>query len=171
VATPSMNTLTVRRVDLLEQLEERYTYMSQEKVKYEKAESKYRLACDKYDADVEKWEARIPTLLEGMIRGSDIDYSHRRESYGRYSSSHETWDANVSVSLDRNEVTRLIGPEPTKPECPDAPDFLCARRGRSYSSPMSPSLYDSVYQAISVLNISNDEEVKAQMFNDILFAL
>lgn len=145
--------------------------MSQEKAKYEKAEAKYRSACDKYDVDVEKWEARIPTLLEGMIRGSDINYSHRRESYGRYSSSRETWDADVSVSLDRNEVTRLIGPEPTRPDAPDTPDFLNPRRGRSYSSPMSPSLYEAVYQAIAILSISNDDDVKAQMFNDVLLAL
>lgn len=166
-----MNTLTVRRVDLLEQLEERYAYMSQEKAKYEKAVEKFHTLTEKYDKDIQKWEERVPTLLEGMVRGSDINYSHRRESYGRYSSSHETWDANVSVSLDRNEVTRLIGPEPTRPDAPDTPDFLNPRRGRSYSSPMSPSLYEAVYQAIAILSISNDDDVKAQMFNDVLLAL
>lgn len=168
MATSSMNTLTVRRVDLLEQLQERYTYMTQEKAKYEKAEDKYRLACDKYEKDTEKWEARIPTLLEGMIRGSEIDHSHSSD-YRKYRWADEHWDASVRVSITRDEVVKLIGPAPEKPEGPDRPDFLVSRRGRNYSE--NPSIYEAVYQAIAILSISNDEEVKAQMFNDILFAL
>jgi len=172
MATPSMNTLTVRRVDLLEQLEERYAYMSQEKAKYEKAVEKFHTLTEKYDKDIQKWEERIPTLLEGMVRGSDIDYSHNTERYGRYQWNRETWNASISISLNRDEVTQLIGPEPTRPEAPDTPEFLRQRRlGRSYSSPLSPSLYEAVYQAIAILSISNDDDVKAQMFNDVLLAL
>jgi len=168
----SMNTLTVRRVDLLEQLEERYTYMTQEKVKYEKAVEKFHALTKKYDADLEKWEARVPTLLEGMVRGSDIDYSHNTERYGRYQWNRETWNASISVSLNRDEVTRLIGPEPTRPEAPDTPEFLQQRRlTRGYSAPPAPSLYEAVYQAIAILSISNDDDVKAQMFNDVMLAL
>ena len=171
MASSSMNTLTVRRVDLLEQLQERYNFMSIEKAKYEKELDTFYALSKKYETDVQKWEERIPTVLEGMIRGSEIDYSHRRESYSRYSHSRETWSASVSVCLSREEVTQIIGPEPTRPDAPDTPDFLHPRRGRTYSSPMSPSIYEAVYQAIGVLSLSNDEEVKAQMFNDALLAL
>ena len=145
--------------------------MSIEKAKYEKAVEKFYVLSDKYEKDIQKWEERIPTLLEGMVRGSEVDHSHRRESYSRYSSSRETWSASVSVCLSREEVTQLIGPEPKRPDAPDIPDFLNSRRGKSYSAPLSPSIYESVYHAIGILSLSNDEEVKAQMFNDALLAL
>jgi hypothetical protein len=157
------NTLKVRRVDLLEQLEERFASMSMEKEKYDKRKVIYEAACDKYFKDVEKWEARIPNFLEGAVHGSEIDFGHRPSTYSRYSygRSEERWDASISVSFTRGELEKHLGPMPEKPDGPDMPAFLCERGGYKYNQ---PSLYQSVYQAIQLLNLSDDETVSASMY-------
>jgi hypothetical protein len=155
------NTLKVRRIDLLEQLEERYAWMTIEKEKYEKQHALYKAACDKYFKDIEAWEARIPTFLEGVVRGSEIDFSHRTNRYGRYYSSEESWTASINVSVTREELEKRLGPVPEKPEGPDKPSFLCERGGYKHDQ---PSLYQSVYQAIQLLHMSDDETVSASMY-------
>ena len=155
------NTLKVRRIDLLEQLEERFASMTIEKEKYEKQHALYKAACDKYFKDVEKWEARIPAFLEGMVRGSEIDFSHRTNRYSRYYSSEESWTASVNVSVTREELEKHLGSMPEQPESPDKPSFLCERGGYKHDQ---PSTYQSVYQAIQLLHLSDDETVSASMY-------
>ena len=159
--TVKTNNLKVRRIDLLEQLEERFAVMTVEKEKYDKQAALYKTACDKYFKDVEKWEARIPTFLEGAVRGSEIDFSHRTNRYSRYYSSEESWSASVNVSVTREELEKHLGPMPEKPEQPDTPSFLTERYGYKYNQ---PSLYQSVYQAIQLLHMSDDETVSASMY-------
>ena len=170
--TTKTNNLKVRRIDLLEQLEERFAAMTKEKEKYDQREAVYQAACDKYFKDMEAWEARIPYFLEGAVRGSEIDYSHRRAHWGsRYSyySSDESWSASVSVSFTRSELEKHLGPMPEKPEGPNKPAFLCERGGPRYTS--VPSVYQSVYQAIQLLHLSDDETVSASMYQNALEVL
>lgn len=157
------NTLKVRRADLLEQLEARFASMTIEKQKHDKRKIKYDLACDKYFKDVEKWEARIPDFLEGAVRGSKVEFTHRPSNYSRYSYSRypERWDASISLSFTREELEEHLGPMPEKPEGPETPPFLVERYGYKYNQ---PSLYQSVYQAIQLLNMSDDETVSASMY-------
>ena len=156
------NTLKIRRVDLLEQLEERFASMTMEKEKYDKRKAKYDLACDKYFKDVEKWEARIPDFLEGAVRGSKVEFNKRSNRYSRYSYSvGETWEASVEVCFTRDDLEKHLGPMPEKPEQPDTPSFLTERYGYKYNQ---PSLYQSVYQAIQLLHMSDDETVSASMY-------
>jgi hypothetical protein len=156
------NTLKVRRIDLLEQLEERFAVMTKEKEKHDKVMAAYKVACDKYFEDVEKWEARIPTFLEGVVRGSEIDFSRRSNRHSsRYYSSEESWTASIDVSFTREELEKKLGSMPKKPECPDTPSFLAERYGYKYNQ---PSVYQSVYQAIQLLHMSDDETVPASMY-------
>ncbi len=99
--TVKTNALKVRRIDLLEQLEERFAVMTKEKDKYDKIYAAYLVACDKYDKEMEEWESRIPAYLEGMVRGSEVTIIHRTENY-RYRSE-ERWEASIDVSLTRAE--------------------------------------------------------------------
>ena len=163
------NTLKVRRVDLLEQLEERFASMTMEKEKYDRLKALYKDACDKYFKEVEKWEARIPDFLEGAVRGSAIEFNRRSNRYSRYSYSlGETWEASVNVCFTREDLEKHLGPMPEKPEQPDPPSFLTERYG---SSRNQPSLYQSVYQAIQLLNISDDETVSASTYQSALEVL
>jgi hypothetical protein len=157
--TVKTNALKVRRIDLLEQLEERFAVMTKEKDKYDKIYAAYLVACDKYDKETEEWESRIPAYLEGMVRGSEVTIIHRTENY-RYS-SHERWEASIDVSLTRNELEKKLGRVPEKPEGPEKPAFLQEKWGYRYNS---PSLYQSVYQAIQLLHMSDDEHVNASMY-------
>ena len=159
--TTKTNTLKVRRIDLLEQLEERFAVMTKEKEKHDKVMAAYKVACDKYFEDVEKWEARIPDFLEGVVRGSKITHSHNTHHYGRRWSSEETWSASIDVSFTREELEKKLGSMPKKPECPDTPSFLTQRYGYKYNQ---PSVYQSVYQAIQLLHMSDDETVPASMY-------
>jgi len=160
--TTRTNTLKVRRIDLLEQLEERFASMTIEKEKYDKRYALYKAACDKYFKDIEAWEARIPTFLEGVVRGSEIDFGRRSMRHStRYYSSEESWTASIDVSFTRAELEKRLGPVPEKPEDPDKPSFLTERYGYKYNQ---PSLYQSVYQAIQLLHLSDDETVSASMY-------
>jgi len=166
MATP-MNSLKVRRVDLLEQLQERYDSMTLVKEKYEKLFKAYEIACDKYFKDVEAHERRIDDFLRGCTVGGEVSW----RSYGaRYSDPDQMiYRVTSEVSVSQKDVLKAVGPEPTKPVAIEMPSFLRERRGRGYT--VEPSIYEAVYQAIAVLSMSNDEEVKAQMFNDALIAL
>lgn len=157
--TVKTNSLKVRRIDLLEQLEERFAVMTKEKDKYDKLYAAYLVACDKYDKEVEEWESRIPAYLEGMVRGSEVTIIHRTESY-RYRSQ-ERWEASIDVSLTRDELEKKLGRVPERPEGPERPKFLQEKWGYKYNS---PSLYQSVYQAIQLLHMSDDEHVNASMY-------
>lgn len=164
------NSLKVRRMDLLEQLEERYAWMTKEKEKYEKQEAIYNALCDEYQKEVDRWEARIPDFLEGAVRGLEVDVRYRPGGYSRYSMyrSSDEWSANVSVSFTREELQKYIGPEPTRPEGPERPSFLKERYGYKYNQ---PSIYQSVYQALQLLHMSDDEHVSASMYQAALEAL
>jgi hypothetical protein len=157
--TVKTNALKVRRIDLLEQLEERFAVMTKEKDKYDKLYAAYLVACDKYDKEVEEWESRIPAFLEGMVRGSKVDIFHRTENY-RYRSQ-ERWEASIEVSVTRDELEKKLGRVPERPEGPNKPAFLQEKWGYRYNS---PSLYQSVYQAIQLLHMSDDEHVNASMY-------
>jgi hypothetical protein len=157
--TVKTNALKVRRIDLLEQLEERFAVMTKEKDKYDKIYAAYLVACDKYDKEMEEWESRIPAYLEGMVRGSEVTIIHRTENY-RYRSE-ERWEASIDVSLTRAELEKKLGSVPERPESPERPKFLQEKWGYRYNS---PSLYQSVYQAIQLLHMSDDEHVNASMY-------
>ena len=162
--TVKTNSLKVRRIDLLEQLHERFETMTDKKAKYDRALERYDLACNKYQRDIEAWEARIPDFLEGVVRGSEVSINHRsggysRYSYGRYS---EEWNASISVSFTREELEKHIGAQPQKPEYPSEPAFL--RERGTYRQTPQPSLYQAVYQAIQLLLISDDEYVNAATY-------
>jgi hypothetical protein len=94
-----------------------------------------------------------------MVRGSEVTIIHRTENY-RYS-SHERWEASIEVSLTRNELEKKLGRVPEKPKSPEKPAFLQEKWGYKYNS---PSLYQSVYQAIQLLHMSYDEHVNASMY-------
>lgn len=167
------NSLKVRRIDLLEQLNERFETMTDKKLKYDRAVERYELACEKYKNDVEVWEAKIPIFLDKAVRDAKIEYGHRREHWGsRYTynySSDESWSASMSVSFTRTELERRIGPMPEKPEYPSEPAFL--RERGTYRQTSQPSLYQAVYQAIQLLLISDDEYVNASTYQMALEVL
>jgi hypothetical protein len=166
MATSAMNSLKVRRVDLLEQLQERYVFMTAEKEKYDKALAKWHKDDEVYDLAVEQYDKDVHNNLRSMVKLDKVEYDYRRNSY---SGSDYRVTAEAAVIVTEAQVLRAVGKYPARPKSPDRPSFLEARRNRSYD-PVS-SIYDAVYQAIQVLSMSNDEEVKAQMFNDALIAL
>lgn len=168
MASQTMNSLKVRRVDLLEQLQERYVFMTAEKDKYDKALAKWYKDDDAYDLAVEQYEKDVRDYLYSMVKLDKMDYSIRHDSYNR---SHYRVTADTSVDVSEAQVIRAVGKHPQRPKSPVRPSFLESRSSRSYSSPNLPSVYESVYQAIQVLGMSDDYEVKAQMFNDALIAL
>ena len=165
------NTLKVRRIDLLEQLHERFESMTDKKAKYDRAIERYELSCNKYQKEIEVWEARIPAFLEGVVRGSKVDINHRSSSWSRYSYSRspEQWDANISVSFTREELERHLGPQPQKPDYPSEPAFL--RERGTYRQTPQPSVYQAVYQAIQLLMLSDDEYVNASTYQIALEVL
>jgi len=165
------NTLKVRRIDLLEQLHERFETMTDKKAKYERAVERYDLACDKYKRDIEAWEARIIPFLEQEVLKQKVDINYRSGGYSRYSygRSPERWDAGISLSFEREELEKYIGPQPQKPDYPSEPAFL--RERGSYRQTPQPSLYQAVYQAIQLLLISDDEYVNASTYQMALEVL
>ena len=162
-----MNSLKVRRVDLIEQLQERYEFMTKEKDAYDKALAKFQRDDAAHDIAVAQYEKDVHTYLYSMVKLDRVEYDIRRNSY---SGSDYRVTAEAAVIVTEAQVVRAVGKYPTRPKAPVAPVFLQTRRGRSWSDEL-PSIYEAVYQAIQVLNMSNDEEVKAQMFNDALIAL
>ena len=166
MATAAMNSLKVRRTDLLEQLQERYVFMTAEKEKYEKALAKYYKDDATYDLAVEKYQKDVQDYLYSMVKLDKMDYSIRN-----YDRSNYRVMADTFVDVSEAQVIRAVGKHPVRPEHPDRPNFLDSRLGGGYSRPSTPSIYESVYQAIQVLSMSDDYEVKAQMFNDALIAL
>jgi ribosomal protein S16 len=169
MASSTMNSLKVRRTDLLEQLQERYVFMTAEKEKYDKALVKFQKDDEAHDLAVAQYEKDVRNYLHSMVRTKldSLDYGIRHDTYNR-SSYRVTAEASVDVS--EAQVIRAVGKYPTRPKEPERPVFLQTRRGRSWSDE-TPSIYESVYQAIQVLSMSDDYEVKAQMFNDALIAL
>ena len=167
MAASTMNSLKVRRVDLLEQLQERYVFMTTEKDKYDKALAKWYKDDEVYDLAVEQYEKDVHTYLYSMCKLDKVEYNIRRS---RYSGSDYQVTAEAAATVTEAQVIRAVGKYPTRPKEPQRPVFLHTRRGRSWSDEC-PSIYESVYQAIQVLSMSNDDEVKAQMFNDALIAL
>lgn len=163
------NSLKVRRLDLLEQLEQRYAWMSKEKQKWEEADKKYKLAVDQYFADENAWENKIAgALKDALLKVKQIDYSH----YEGYSGGHRSgsYSASMSIRLSTEDLIKIIGPLPKKPrEVVERPDFLSSRYN-SYRSD-TPTLYASVYQAIQLLNMSDDEYVTAATYQNALDAL
>jgi hypothetical protein len=162
------NSLKVRRIDLLEQLEERFAVMTKEKAKYEARSAIYKAECDKYYKAVEAWENGITSFLIARAKKEKPTISHRSRYYGYKYSSEESWSIGFDLTFTRDDLIREMGPEPEKPECPDLPDFLREGRGYKYDR---PSLYQSVYQAIQLLNLSDDEHVNASTYQMALEVL
>jgi hypothetical protein len=164
------NSLNVRRIDLLEQLEKRYAWMSKEKEKWEQADKKYKLACDQFFVDEAAWESKIAgALKDALLKVKDISYSHY-DGYSRSRQQIGTYKATMSVELDGDDLIKIIGPYPKKPrQIVERPDFLDSR----YNSrgPNPPALYASVYQAIQLLHMSDDEYVTASTYQNALDAL
>jgi len=156
---------------LLEQFEERYAWMTKEKEKWEQADKKYHAACDQYFADVEAWESKIKgALKDALLKEKDICYSHYSGGYSRDNYGIGTYKATISVELDGNDLIKIIGAYPKKPkETVERPSFLASRYSRSQCD--IPTLYASVYQAIQLLKMSDDETVSASMYQHALEAL
>lgn len=169
--TARLNNLKVRRIDLLEQLEERYAVMTKEKEKYEVLLERFREECDKHDELVEQWKEGIKQYLLKRWKDAtpEIDY-HERDSYARSWNRMERWTASLDITYTMDELERIVGPRPERPEGPEMPSFLRDKWGRGYNS-VSPSLYQSVYQAIQVLHLSDDEHVPASMYQMALEVL
>ena len=168
MAASTMNSLKVRRTDLLEQLQERYVFMTAEKDKYDKAKLKYKQEDEAYDLAVKQYNKDVRAFLHSCVKLDKVEYSIRHDSYNR---SDYRVTAEACVDVSEAQVIRAVGKHPVPPEQPNRPNFLESRSGGSYSRPSIPSIYESVYQAIQVLSMSDDYEVKAQMFNDALIAL
>jgi hypothetical protein len=165
-----LNNLKVRRIDLLEQLEERYAVMTKEKEKYEALLVKFREECDKHDELVEQWKEDIKQYLLKRWKDAtpEIDY-HGRDAYARSWNRMARWTASLDITYTVDELEKIVGPMPEQPEGPEMPSFLRDKWGRGYT--MSPSLYQSVYQAIQVLHLSDDEHVPASMYQMALEVL
>lgn len=159
------NTLKVRRIDLLEQLEERYAWMTEEKKKYEVKEAAYKLACEKYYKAVEKWEACVPDAIEREFKKAQVIISE-----GRYG-SRTSYTASARVDLDIDDLQKIIGPYPTKPDNQVEPPSFLARRYGSYREGALPSVYEAVYQTIKLLSLSDDETVSASTYQVALEVL
>lgn len=159
------HTLKVRRIDLLEQLEERYAWMTKEKEKYEIQETAYKLACDKYYKAIEKWEACIPNALEQALKKAESTWSERR--YG----GDTTYTASVRVDMEVKDLERIIGPYPTKPDNHVEPPTFLAKRYGTYREGALPCVYDAVYQTIKLLSLSDDETVSASTYQVALEVL
>jgi hypothetical protein len=161
------NTLKVRRIDLLEQLEERYASMTKEKERYELEAGIYQIACDKYAADIERWEAKIEPFMLAQLKKEEPVFMHHNKDY-RYRSSYEGYSMSLDIRYTLDELQELIGKYPERPNGPELPAFL-TNRG-AWSKP-SPSIYQAVYQAITLLNMSDDEHVSAATYQMALEVL
>ena len=162
------NNLKVRRIDLLEQLEQRYAWMTKEKEKWEQADLKYRNACDQYYADQEAWNSKIyEAVKDALLKVKKINYEFY-DAYGR----DEHYTGSMSVRLSHADLVKIIGPAPKKPkETVERPRFLETRYNSYRSQSDIPTLYGSVYQAIQLLKMSDDETVSASMYQLALEAL
>jgi len=167
--TTKLNTLKVRRIDLLEELEERYAVMTKEKEKYDALLVEHRAKLDKHEELVEQWKENIKRYL--LKRWEDatpeIDY-HERDSYARSWNRMERWTASLNITYTMDELEKIVGLKPEPPEGPKEPKFLAERWGVRH---ITPSLYQTVYQAIQVLNLSDDEYVQASMYQMALEVL
>lgn len=133
--------------------------MTKEKERYEKEDALYRAACDKYEADIEKWEAKIHPFLMSKFKVAKPEFSHYERNF-RYRND-ESYTLSASVSYTRDELIEAIGGYPEKPEHVETPAFMRERYGYKYNS---PSIYQAVYQAIQLLNMSDDEHVNAATY-------
>ena len=160
-----LNTLKVRRIDLLEQLEERYEWMTKEKEKYEAEYAVYKNASDKYFKDVEKWEARIPEVLEQLLqKRGEVNWGTNRYN------GDASYRVTSSVDVDHKELEKIIGPYPVRPDNNlQTPNFL-ARRWSSKQGDL-PNIYEAVYTTIKLLSLSDDETVPAATYQLALEAL
>lgn len=167
--TAKLNTLKVRRIDLLEQLEERYVVMTKEKEKYDELVVKHREEYDAYEKRVEQWKDDIKQYLLKRLKEAtpQVEY-HGRDAYARSWNRLERYSASLDITYTLDELEKLVGPRPEEPEGPERPKFLCEKWGYKYTS---PSLYQSVYQAIQVLQLSDDEHVPASMYQMALEVL
>ncbi len=152
---------------MLEQLEERYASMTKEKERFDKENAAYQEACDKYFADIEKWEAKIEPFLLAQLKKQEPVFIHHNKDY-RYRSSYEGYSMSIDVRYTMDELQELIGNYPKKPECPDTPSFL---RDRGQWGKPFPSTYQAVYQAITLLSMSDDEHVNAATYQMALEVL
>lgn len=169
--TARLNNLKVRRIDLLEQLEERYAVMTKEKEKYDALVKTYNDECDKHKNRVEQWREEVRQYLLKRWKDAtpEIDY-HERDPYARSWSRMERWTASLDITYTMDELEKIVGLEPERPEAVEIPSFLKDKWSRGYSS-VSPSLYQAVYQAIQVLHLSDDEHVPASMYQMALEVL
>lgn len=173
--TAKLNALKVRRIDLLEQLEERYAVMTKEKEKYEVLLERFRKESDEYEKRVEQWQDKIKQYLLERFKEMTPEVEYRgRDAYARYWQTYrmERWTASLDISYSVEDLVKIIGEPPKEPQGPEMPSFLRDKwgRGRGYTS-ISPSLYQSVYQAIQVLHLSDDEHVPASMYQMALEVL
>ena len=168
-----LSNINVRRIDLLEELEERYKSMSKEKEKYDALVKTYNDECDKHEGRVEQWreEVRQYLLKRWKDLTPDIDY-HGRDAYARSWQIHrmERWTASLDISYTVDELRKVVGDEPERPEAPTTPHMF-HRKFNAYNKPDTPSLYECVYQAIQVLRLSDDEYVPASMYQSVLEVL
>jgi hypothetical protein len=160
------NSLKVRRIDLLEALEERYVQMTKQKEVYEKVNDAYDLACIKYDKDVKAYEKRMDSFLRGCSVGGEINWSG---SSRRWGTEEYYYRVLSEVHVPHKDVVKAIGPEPERPASTPTPSFLRSRVGRGYST--EPSVYEAVYQAIQLLHMSDDETVSAATYQAALEVL
>jgi hypothetical protein len=160
------NTLKVRRIDLLEALEERYVQMTKHKEAYEKVNDAYNIACTKYEKDVKAYEKRMDDFLRGCAVGGEVNWTG---SSRRWSDDEYYYRVISEVHVKHKDVIKAIGPEPKRPESTLTPSFLRSRTGRGYS--VEPSVYESVYQAIQLLHMSDDETVSAATYQAALEVL
>lgn len=133
--------------------------MTKEKERFDKANALYQAACDKYETDIEKWEAKIYPFLMSQFKAAKPDFSHYERNF-RYRSD-ESYSLGASVSYTRDELKQLIGGYPEQPESVEPPAFMRERYGYKYNS---PSVYQAVYQAIQLLSMSDDEHVNASTY-------
>jgi hypothetical protein len=153
------NSLKIRRLDLLETLEERYAALTKQKDEYEKLDKEYNLASIKYDKDVKAYEKRMDDFLRGCTVGGEVNWS---SSSRRWGSDEQYYRVVSEVHVPHKDVVKAIGPEPERPTSTPTPYFLRSRMGRGYA--VEPSVYESVYQAIQLLHMSDDETVSASMY-------
>ena len=93
-------------------------------------------------------------------------FIHHNRNY-RYRSD-EAYSLGVDVRYTMEELQELIGNYPKRPEGPDRPAFLRERIGYTKSY---PNLYQAVYQAITLLSMSDDEHVSASTYQIALEVL
>lgn len=141
--------------------------MTKEKERYDKEYALYEQGCDKYYADIKKWEERIEPFLLAELKKQEPTLVHHNRDF-RYRGSYERFSMSIDVSYTMDELQSLIGKYPEKPDYPSMPAFLSERNGYSRSY---PSTYQAVYQAITLLGMSDDEYVNAATYQMALEVL